>query len=188
MNKLLRRRNVVIAVLLVVAFLSLQVCLLLHTISAKIRTAEYLGRGVCSASWISREEGFYPNGRDRCTFQIPPFEEEFRMHTASFEWNDNRYVPPDANTTAADTWVGTCTLTPKSPWRILTYSAFWGRLNARFMVIGTSNRTNDHRITKGCTRSTHSGGCEVVGLSFVPGEPRRYRSRRMGSVLSLIHI
>ena len=119
MNKLLRRRNVVIAVLLVVAFLSLQVCLLLHTISAKIRTAEYLGRGVCSASWISREEGFYPNGRDRCTFQIPPFEEEFRMHTASFEWNDNRYVPPDANTAAADTWVGTCTLTPKSPWRYI---------------------------------------------------------------------
>ena len=29
-------------------------------------------------------------------------------------------------------------------------------------------------ITKGCTRSTHSGGCEVVGFSFVPGEPRRY--------------
>ena len=30
------------------------------------------------------------------------------------------------------------------------------------------------RITKGCTRSTHSGGCEVVRFSFVPGEPRRY--------------
>ena len=29
-------------------------------------------------------------------------------------------------------------------------------------------------ITKGCTRSTHSGGCEVVRLLFVPGEPRRY--------------
>ena len=29
-------------------------------------------------------------------------------------------------------------------------------------------------ITKGCTRSTHSGGCEVVRLSFLPGEPRRY--------------
>ena len=29
-------------------------------------------------------------------------------------------------------------------------------------------------ITKGCTRSTHSGGCEVVNFSFVPGEPRRY--------------
>ena len=31
-------------------------------------------------------------------------------------------------------------------------------------------------ITKGCTRSTHSGGCEVVSFSFVPGEPRRYPS------------
>ena len=29
-------------------------------------------------------------------------------------------------------------------------------------------------ITKGCTRSTHSGGCEVVKFLFVPGEPRRY--------------
>ena len=31
-------------------------------------------------------------------------------------------------------------------------------------------------ITKGCTRSTHSGGCEVVRLLFVPGEPRRYHA------------
>ena len=35
-------------------------------------------------------------------------------------------------------------------------------------------RLANRRITKGCTRSTHSGGCEVVSLLFVPGEPRRY--------------
>ena len=42
------------------------------------------------------------------------------------------------------------------------------------------------RITKGCTRSTHSGGCEVVRLSFVPGEPRRYPAfgRLMASDIS----
>jgi len=28
---------------------------------------------------------------------------------------------------------------------------------------------------KGCTRSTYSGGCEVVRYLFVPGEPRRYQ-------------
>ena len=41
---------------------------------------------------------------------------------------------------------------------------------------GCSNQTfvwSSRRITKGCTRSTQSGGCEVVGCSFVPGEPRR---------------
>ena len=31
-------------------------------------------------------------------------------------------------------------------------------------------------ITKGCTRSTQSGGCEVVRFSFVPGEPSRYHA------------
>ena len=30
------------------------------------------------------------------------------------------------------------------------------------------------QTTKGCTRSTHSGGCEVVRFSFVPGERCRY--------------
>ena len=119
MKKILRRRNIVIAILLVAAFLALQLCLMLHAMSARTRTLEYLGRGVFSASQMSREENFYPNGKDRWTFQIPPFEEEFRMHTASFEWNDNRYVPPNADTDAADTWVGTCTLTPKSPWRYI---------------------------------------------------------------------
>ena len=35
-------------------------------------------------------------------------------------------------------------------------------------------REGNRHITKGCTRSTHSGGCAVVSFSFVPGEPRRY--------------
>ena len=30
----------------------------------------------------------------------------------------------------------------------------------------------------GCTRSTHSGGCQVVSCSFVPGEPCRYAADR----------
>ena len=37
-----------------------------------------------------------------------------------------------------------------------------------------STRGSQSGITKGCTRSTHSGGCDVVRLLFVPGEPRRY--------------
>ena len=43
-------------------------------------------------------------------------------------------------------------------------------------------------ITKGCTRSTHSGGCEVVGLSFVPGEPRRYPQPNMNYTELLLAI
>ena len=38
----------------------------------------------------------------------------------------------------------------------------------------TQHLISKRRITKGCTRSTHSGGCEVDRLLFVPGEPRRY--------------
>ena len=119
MKQLLSCRNVVVISLLAMAFLGLQICLWMHTASAKTRTLEYLGRGVFSESQMAREQNFYPNGKDRWTFQIPPFNEKFRMHTASFEWNENRYVPPDANTKARDTWVGTCTLTPKTPWRYI---------------------------------------------------------------------
>ena len=41
----------------------------------------------------------------------------------------------------------------------------------------TQHLISKRRITKGCTRSTHSGGCEVDRLLFVPGEPRRYPTR-----------
>ena len=42
-------------------------------------------------------------------------------------------------------------------------------------LLQNASDLNSHRgITKGCTRSTHSGGCEVVSFSFVPGEPGRY--------------
>ena len=40
-------------------------------------------------------------------------------------------------------------------------------------------------ITKGCTRSTYSGGCEVVRLLFVPGEPRRYHAQRNSAKILL---
>ena len=41
-------------------------------------------------------------------------------------------------------------------------------------------------ITKGCTRSTHSGGCEVVRLSFVPGEPRRYAAYTLVNSIEVV--
>ena len=117
MAKVFRARNLVLVGIGILAYLALQVCLLMYVGSADAVTVEYLGRGVFSESQLTREESFYPNGKDRWTFQIPPFDKNFRMHDASFKWNENRHVPPDAKTDRRDTWIGTCTLTPKSPWR-----------------------------------------------------------------------
>jgi len=104
-SKIFRTRNLVAFVIGLLLFFSLQVCFFMHAFSARTITLDYLGRGVFSESQLSREEGFYSNGKDRWTFQIPKFEHR------------NRLVPPDAATNAIDTWVGTCELNPRSPWR-----------------------------------------------------------------------
>ena len=117
MANLLRARNIIVVLTGSLLYLAMQVCFFLHAASATTVAREYLGRGVFTESQMSREENFYSNGKDRTTFQIPKFNDKFRMHTASFNWNENRHIPPDASTNASDTWVGTCTLTPKSPWR-----------------------------------------------------------------------
>ena len=116
MANLSRTKKIAAAVVCLLLFLVLQLCLFCHAFSARTVTMEYLGREVCSESQLSREENFYSNGQHRWTYQIPPWEHDFRMHTATFEWNENHHVPPDASTTRSETWVGTCTLTPKSPW------------------------------------------------------------------------
>ena len=117
MAKIFRVRYIIAVLVGLMLYVSLQICFFLHAASATTVTREYFGRGVFSESQLVREEGFYANGNDRVTFQIPKFNEDFRMHKASFKWNGNRHVPPDASTTASDTWVGTCTLTAKTPWR-----------------------------------------------------------------------
>ena len=121
MANLLRKRNVVIAMLGLLlgllVFLALQACFLLHLANADAVMSEYMGRGVFYESQLSRVKNFYPNGKERWTFKIPSFDENFRMHEASFRWNENRHIPPDSKTDLRDTWVGTCTLKPKSPWR-----------------------------------------------------------------------
>ena len=103
MAKVFRARNLVLVGIGILAYLALQVCLLMYVGSADAVTVEYLGRGVFSESQLTREESFYP-----------PFDKNFRMHDASFKWNENRHVPPDAKTDRRDTWIGTCTLTPVS--------------------------------------------------------------------------
>ena len=65
-------------------------------------------------------------------------------------------------------------------WAVVAYCLIGGIMGIHqpYAVISTTNTylpvARNHRITKGCTRSTHSGGCEVVSFSFVPGEPGRY--------------
>ena len=76
-----------------------------------------MGRGVFAESQMATEYDYYGEGKDRWNVRIPSFNETFRMHTASFKWNENTHVPPAAGIDRADVWVGTCTLTPKSPWR-----------------------------------------------------------------------
>ena len=43
--------------------------------------------------------------------------------------------------------------------------------------------TINRDITKGCTRSTHSGGCEVGSFSFVPGDRCRYHAQKEFKIL-----
>ena len=123
MANLFRSRNIAIALVLLVLYLALQACFAMHALSAGTITTEYLGREV---SRTSRQEGIYPNGKYRWTYEIPPFEHQFRMHEAVFEWNENHFVPPDAETEARDKWIGTCTLTPKSPWREIDFFGVLG--------------------------------------------------------------
>ena len=128
MKRFFSFRNIATPLLLLIAFFSLQVVFFLNTYSAKAVTLEYLGRGVCFESQMSIERDYYGKGKDRWTVQIPEFDEEFRMHTATFEWNENKHVPPDAETKLHDVWVGTCTLTPKSPWRYIDVFGILGPL------------------------------------------------------------
>ena len=110
MAKLFRTRNIVCVAIMLLLYAALQIVFFLHAFSARTITVEYLGREVFMKSLETREGSRY-------TIQTPPFNEEFRMHTASFRWNENHYIPPDGSTDPSDAWVGTCTLTPKSPWR-----------------------------------------------------------------------
>ena len=59
-----------------------------------------------------------------------------------------------------------------------------GRVESVVTACWLLKRRAKRGITKGCTRSTHSGGCEVVRCLFVPGEPRRYPAK---DVLWLSH-
>lgn len=117
MPKSLRLRNLVILAAFSIAFLILQLTLFLHAESARAVTLEYMGRSVFSESQWPREEEYYDNGRDRVSLRVPVFDSKFRMHEATFAWIENSYIPPDADTDLTKMWVGTCTLTPKSPWR-----------------------------------------------------------------------
>ena len=119
MKKILTKRNVIVAILCLIAFLSLQIVLYLHASSARTRTLEYMGRGLFAESQMAIEYDYYGEGEDRWTTQIPEFTETFRMHTVSFEWNQNKHIPPVRGMDRADVWVGTATLTPKAPWRYI---------------------------------------------------------------------
>lgn len=117
MSRILRLRNVILAVALLVLFLALQVTFWLHAASARINALEYLGREVFSESSTTIEDDFYGDGKNRRTLKIPKFNKQFRMHDTTFTWNPNPHIPPDASTERSETWVGTCRLKPKSPWR-----------------------------------------------------------------------
>ena len=119
MKRLLSYKNICVIAFVAFIFLVLQVTLYLHTASTKTRTLEYLGRGVFAESQPGTEYDFYGKGKDRWNVVIPPFNETFRMHTASFDWNPNTHIPPESGIDRSDVWVGTCTLTPKFPWRYI---------------------------------------------------------------------
>ena len=131
MRRIFRPGNLIIAASILAAFLALQISFVLRTQSARAVTLEHLGRGVCGESQLTRVDNFYGNGMDRWTLRIPAFDAKFRMHTTNFEWNENRHIPPDAKTAPRDTWVGTCTLTPKTPWRQIDVLGLLGPIECK---------------------------------------------------------
>ena len=119
MKRFFSCRKIAIAAFCGFAFIVLQVVLMLHAASARTCAFEYLGREVLSESSGATDFDYYGEGEDRWNLKVPPFKYVFRMHTATFEWNDNGYIPPEAGIAHRDVWVGTCTLTPKAPWRYI---------------------------------------------------------------------
>ena len=116
MTKLLRPKNIVLSILTLTCVATAQIVFFCHAFSARTVVSEYLGRETCLESQLNQELNFYPNGDSRWTLQIPDFDHEFRMHVVEFDWNENRHIPPDSATSPSDSWVGTCTVEPKSPW------------------------------------------------------------------------
>ena len=119
---------------------------MLHTASARTCAFEYLGREVLSESSGATDFDYYGEGEDRWNLKVPPFKYVFRMHTATFEWNDNGYIPPEAGIAHRDVWVGTCTLTPKAPWRYIDLFGHLGPFECSvygdWHVESCSNRLN----------------------------------------------
>ena len=117
MRRFFSCRNVAITVFCVFAFIALQVVFILHAASARTCTFDYLGREVFLESSETVDWDFYGEDKHRWNLTVPPFKRKFRMHAATFEWNENRHIPPGDGIGLSDLWVGTCTLTAKTPWR-----------------------------------------------------------------------
>ena len=119
MKRFFSCRNVAVMAFCVFAFLALQVVLILHAASASTCAFEYLGREVFSESSVATDYDYYGEGVDRWNLRVPRFKYKLRMHTATFEWNENGHIPPEAGIARRDVWVGTCMLHPKAPWRYI---------------------------------------------------------------------
>ncbi len=108
------------------AFIVLQGIFCFYAVSARTITVEYLGRGIFAESEKATEYDYYGEGDHRWHIKVPAFNETLEMHTASFEWNPNNHIPFKPGMGRGSVWIGTCKLTPKSPWRYIDVFGFLG--------------------------------------------------------------
>lgn len=104
---------------LLTLFLILQLVLSAHAYHAQTIVSDYMGDDVCFPTYETCEKDYYDNQRDRFTLTCPPFSQQFRMHTTTFRWNEEKKIPPNADTNLSEYVVGRCLLTPKPEWQMI---------------------------------------------------------------------